>query len=211
MAFEDFKRNVAVEHERTFDEFTNQYVEHARATYTMRAGAKARVSGHVYDLDGSVGVMRDMLERNALELLWNGVREQCDAPAAKATRYDDAVGTIKRMAESVMAVSYRYPWVISRNMYEDYVDALRCVGLIGDDERLRLILGYHNLILGYDASARLPDVALDDLGRVDWKANGWPEPTPFFWEVDTSMMPEPVRDYWEETSRGAEEAYSNQP
>lgn len=43
-----------------------------------------------------------------------------------------------------------------------------------------------------------PLVVRDEHGLLEYGANGWPEPTPFFGGADTSNMPESVHDEWVE-------------
>jgi hypothetical protein len=41
-----------------------------------------------------------------------------------------------------------------------------------------------------------PLVVVDDDGVIEWEANGWPDVTPFYGSVDTSNMPDVIRDEW---------------
>jgi hypothetical protein len=47
----------------------------------------------------------------------------------------------------------------------------------------------------------------DESGFVDWRANGWPEPTPFYGSVDMSNIPQPFHDKWLKASYICEEQF----
>jgi hypothetical protein len=54
---------------------------------------------------------------------------------------------------------------------------------------------------------RCPLVVRDESGFVDWRANGWPEPTPFYGSVDMSNIPQPFHDKWLKASYICEEQF----
>ena len=59
----------------------------------------------------------------------------------------------------------------------------------------------------YSVDLHCPLVVRDELGFVDWRANGWPEPTPFYGSVDMSNIPQPFHDKWLTASYICEEQF----